>query len=161
MSKTMFIQFLKAAICAFSLLIGIVCGQSSPEQAQSSGLVLPLIEKYKAPPFPRQQYTDRDTYDYRIASRSPVPPTLTDALIYDIWQRLELDLKLKVEPKQVSEETIKQAMGIYLSRGWRDIAGYRPWAHWNFIRGLKPPQRELLVKEIVAYITTNGIKDVD
>ena len=72
-----------------------------------------------------------------------------------------MDLKLKLSPKDVSEDNIKQAMNVYLTRRWDDIAGYRPWTHWNFIRGLKEPQRDQLAKEIAEYIAKNGIRDVD
>lgn len=72
-----------------------------------------------------------------------------------------MDLKLKVTPEQVSEEIIKQAMNVYLTRKWDDIAGYRPWTHWNFIKSLKEPQRDSLAKELVEYISKNGVRDVE
>ena len=71
-----------------------------------------------------------------------------------------MDLKLNVNPKEVSAETISQAMNIYLTRDWRGIAGYRPWTHWNFIRGLAVAERETLAKEIKEYIEKNGVRDV-
>jgi hypothetical protein len=132
----------------------------SPGPAASANQVLPLIEKFKAPPHPKSTYIDRETYDYRIMYKSPVPPTLTDAFICDIWQRITLDLKLTLSPQDVSEQNIKDAMNIYLNKDWNDIAGYRPWTHWNFIRRLKEPQRDLLAKEVVAYINKNGVRDV-
>jgi len=90
-----------------------------------------------------------------------VPATLTDTLICDVWQRVTMDLKLKVTPKEVTEETIKQALNVYLTKRWDDIAGYRPWTHWNFVRGLKPPQRDQLAREIVEYIAKTGVRDVE
>ena len=71
-----------------------------------------------------------------------------------------MDLKLTVGSEQVSEEIIKNAMNVYLTRKWDDIAGYRPWTHWNFIKSLKEPQRDLLAKELVEYISRNGVRDV-
>ncbi len=131
-----------------------------PARPASSTAVLPLVEKYKAPAYPRSSYLDRETYDYRLRSGRPVPATLTDVLVCDVWQRITLDLKLEVKPEQVSEETIRTGVNIYLERGWNDIAGYRPWTHWNFIRRLKATQRDALVKEITLYIKMNGVRDV-
>ncbi|HKQ06982.1 MAG TPA: hypothetical protein VJ464_17765 [Blastocatellia bacterium] len=122
--------------------------------------VLSRIGTYKAPPYPKNAYTDRETYDYRIHYKAPVPATLPDVLVCDIWQRITQDLKLNVSPKDVSEATISEAMNIYLKRDWRPIAGYRPWTHWNFIRGLDAAEREALAKEITEYIEKNGVRDV-
>ncbi|HJQ22987.1 MAG TPA: hypothetical protein VKA60_03655 [Blastocatellia bacterium] len=143
-------------VCAVLLGAGATLAQSTaPAQ------VLPLIEKYKAPPYRASGFLDRETYDYRVQYHNPVPATLTDVLICDVWQRVTMDLKLKVTPKEVSEETIKQALNVYLTKRWDDIAGYRPWTHWNFVRGLKPPQRDQLAKEIVEYIGKHGVRDVE
>ena len=95
-----------------------------------------------------------------LRAESPLPATLTDTFVCDIWQRVTMDLKLKITPEQVSEEVIKQAMNVYLTRKWDDIAGYRPWTHWNFIKSLKEPQRDSLAKEFVEYISKNGVRDV-
>ncbi len=72
-----------------------------------------------------------------------------------------MDLKLKIEPENVTEENVKQAIGIYLTKDWNDIAGYRPWTHYNFIKSLKETQREQLIKEVMAYIKKNGVKDAE
>jgi hypothetical protein len=143
--------------CKLELTAGT--GQAAPPA--SSTVVLPLIEKYKAPAYPRSTYLDRETYDYRRSYGRPVPATLTDVLVCDVWQRITLDLKLEVKPEQVSEDVIRHGVNIYLERGWSDIAGYRPWTHWNFIRRLKEPQRLALVKEITEYIKANGVRDVE
>ena len=147
-------------IACVSALNAMAQKPSAPAPAQTTG-VLPRIEKYKAPPYPKSGFLDRETYDYRRASKEPVPPTLTDTFICDIWQRLTLDLKLKVKAEDASEALIKQAMQIYLDRRADDIAGYRPWTHWNFIRRLTAPQRDMLAQEVVAYIKQNGVKDVE
>jgi hypothetical protein len=161
-SRTLSMQLFRWIACALLVCAGTALGQSTPPaQSASSYQILPLIEKYKAPLYPKDVFLDRETYDYRIKSGRSVPATLTDVLICDVWQRITMDLKLKLSPKEVSEETIKQAMNVYLTRRWDDIAGYRPWTHWNFIRGLKEPQRDQLAKEIADYIAKNGIRDVE
>jgi len=131
------------------------------EHAIATYPVLSRIETYKAPPYPKNASADREPYDSRIRDRNPVPATLPDVLVCDIWQRITKDLKLNVSPKEVSEETISQAINIYLKRDWRSLAGYRPWTHWNFIRGLDAAQRDQLAKEITEYIEKNGVRDVN
>lgn len=148
--------------CLFLFCLVTTSAQTKPSaQSGSVGQVLPLIEKYKAPPYPRDQYLDRETYDYRISSHRPVPATLTDVFICDVWQRVDMDLKSKIGPQEVSEDIIKQAMNVYLEKRYEDIAGYRPWTHWNFIRGLKQSQRDVLAREITDYIKKNGVRDRD
>lgn len=122
--------------------------------------VLSRIDTYKAPPYPKNASADREPYDYRIRDRKPVPATLPDVLVCDIWQRIIKDLKLNVSSKEVSAEMIHQAFIIYLSRPWTDMTGYRPWTHYNFIRGLSDAEREALAKEITEYIEKNGVRDV-
>ena len=152
------------AIAAFSALLStslVFAGSRSHRKPQLTNGVLPRIAKYKAPPFPKSLYIDRETYDYRVQSHTPVPATPTDVFICDIWQRVTMDLKLTMKPEEVTEEVIEQAMGIYLKRDHSQIAGYRPWTYWNFIRKLNEPQRKTLAGEIVAYIKKNGVRDVE
>src|SRR6266404_1022673 len=148
--------------CLFLFCMGPTFGQTKPPtQSDSAGQVLSLIEKYKAPRFPATTYLDRETYDYRISSHRPVPETLTDVFICDVWQRIDMDLKSKVSPQDVSEDLIKQALNVYLEKNHDDIAGYRPWTHWNFMRSLKQSQRDVLVREVTDYIKKNGVRDRD
>jgi hypothetical protein len=121
--------------------------------------ILSRITKYKAPKYPESEYIDRETWDYRKASGAPNPPTFVDAFICDIWQRITMDLKLEITEEEVTEEIVTQAMQVYLDRDWEKIAGYRPWTHWNFIRGLTPAERAKLATEVVAYIGANGVQD--
>lgn len=141
------------------LFVAPTCGQSIPKTNQRG--VLRLIEKYKAPPYPASTYVQKETYDYRRASGAPVPLTLTDTFICDIWQRMTLDLKLEgITENRVEAEQVRQALDVYLNKNWNDIAGYRPWTHWNFVRKLGAPQRRELVKEVVHYMSVNGVRDV-
>jgi hypothetical protein len=157
----MSIQLFSIAAMTLSLFAWVSLGQVSPPvKSEPPGRVLSLIEKYKAPPYPQSSFLDRETYDYRISNRRPVPATLTDVFICDIWQRITLDLKLTLDPDDTSDEVVKQALGIYLERDWSNIAGYRPWTHWNFIRRLKESQRDLLAGEIAEYIRKKGVRDV-
>jgi len=130
------------------------------EPLTSTYSVLSLIEKYTAPPRPKSVSRDRESYDERRLSGGPVPATLADVLVCDIWQRVTKDLGLSPNPKEVSQETIKQAMNIYLTKPWANISGYRPWTHWNFIHGLNESERETLARDVARYIAKNGVRDV-
>ena len=137
------------------------CSKSESSNTASSNTtaesrsVLQTIETYKAPSSP-----DKETYDYRKLGGKPNPPTLTDAFIVDLWQRMSMDLKLQgITKNRVSEENVKQALNIYMERDWEKIAGYRPWTHWNFVRSLSPQDREALAKEVVRYMASNGVKE--
>lgn len=159
MSEHHSIRFLS---CLLLLFCNSNSAQTKPSaQSAPAGEVLSRIEKYKAPRYPVTSYLDRETYDYRISSHRPVPETLTDVFICDVWQRVDMDLKSKVTPQEVSEDLIKQALNVYMEKKYEDIAGYRPWTHWNFIRGLKPSERDVLAREIADYIKKNGVRDRD
>jgi hypothetical protein len=157
-SRNHLIRFLACLLLCSS---SVSAQTKPPAHAAYAGQVLSLIEKYKAPPYPRDQYLDRETYEYRISSHRPVPETLTDVFICDVWQRVDMELKSKVSPQDVSEDIIKQALNVYLEKKYEDIAGYRPWTHWNFIRGLKQSQRDVLAQEVTDYIKKNGVRDRD
>src|SRR5256885_13712735 len=109
------------------LCCGSVFAQTENAKPNSSGRILPLIENYKAPAYPRTIYLDRETYDYRISSNRLDPETLTDVFICDGCQRVEIDLKLKRTVNEGSEDTIPQAPDVYLKRLDEHIASYLPW----------------------------------
>lgn len=122
--------------------------------------VLSKIETYKSPPYPISKNIDRETYDYRTKTQSTVPPTLTDVFICDLWQRMTMDLELRgISIYRVSEEDVQRALNIYLYKNWEEISGFRPWTHSNFIRSLNENQRKILAKEVVEYMSKNGVKD--
>jgi hypothetical protein len=121
--------------------------------------ILEMIDTYKAPPLPEGSL--HETYDFRLQYKEPVPATLTDVFICDIWQRITMDLKIAgSRPNEVSEETILMAFNVYMTRYWETIAGYRPWTHWNFIRSLNESERVKLAKQTVNYMHSKGVRDV-
>ena len=68
------------------------------------------IKTYQAPPCPSDL---KETYEYRISSNEPVPPTLTDTYMCDMYQRITMDLKItSITPSQVSEENILNAFKL-------------------------------------------------
>ncbi len=158
-SSQLSIQSLSLALGVWLLSAGL--SSAAPPQAAATNPVLPQIEKFKAPPYPKSLYVQKETYDYRIASNRPVPATLTDTFICDIWQRITMDLKLTITRQETTDAIVQQAMQIYLNRKWEDIAGYRPWTHANFIRKLTAANRAQLAKEVAAYILEHGVRDVE
>ena len=134
-------------------------GNSSP--SDKSKKVLILIEKYTCKPYPKSEYNEKETYDYRIESGNKNPSTLIDTFICDIWQRIDMDLKYNILPENVTLEIINDAFEIYNKKDWNHIAGYRPWTHWNFINSLTPADKQILANETLQYIVKYGIRDVE
>jgi hypothetical protein len=126
--------------------------------------VLRLIETYVGEPFPLDEFSSNymETYDHRISDRpiAPVPPTLVDTFVYDIWQRISIDLKIDISYSDVFLLLINDALDVYNQKDWREIAGYRPWTHWNFIRSISSEDRKILAKEILVYILNFGVISV-
>lgn len=121
--------------------------------------ILEAISAYEAPPYPRDEPLSQETYGYRVESGAPIPPTLVDTLICDLWQRLSLDLKRAVVAAECTHQQLAQGINIYLTRDWSNIAGYRPWTHWSYIRSLSDNEREKLAKEATQYILAHGVLD--
>lgn len=160
---------------SLSAIPGETVGPKSGQDPNTGGSgcnqtgVLANIELYRAPPFPVRTINvggkkitieSRDTYDSRLKGNLPVPSTITDCLVTDIWQRLTKDLKLQdIQPYQLSREQVDKALGIYMTRNWDQIAGLRPWAHWHFIRQLSPEERENLACEILHAFKTKRVWD--
>ena len=131
-----------------------------PHRTSSKRGVLNLIEAYKAPPFPRRGTQDWETYDHRILHGAPVPETLTDTFVWDLWQIMIMDLGLTgVKPHQVTEGNVMKALNAYLTKDWTEFAGYRPWTHMNFVKSLSGEQRSSLCKEVAEYMSKSGIRD--
>lgn len=145
-------------MCVFTFVPTVNCEPLKVIARASS--VLSLIETYEAPAYPQNEIVIPETYDFRKKSGARIPPTLTDALIADLWQRMTMDLKIQgITIYRVSEDHVIQAMNIYIHRDWRHIAGYRPWTHWNFIRSLSKQEKDRLAKEVVAYMHDNGVNE--
>ncbi len=136
---------------------------TTPPDPSKSVSILRRIETYKAPAYPTERsggLLDRETYDYRVSNRTPVPPTLTDTLVCDLWLVMKRNFQESPSPAEVTEAQLSRVIGIYVSQSSFEIPGYRPWTHWNFIRGLSIEEREKLVKEILFYVSRRGVRDV-
>lgn len=114
------------------------------------------IETYVCAPDPEIINDFKETYDYRKASNTPNPPTLTDAFICDIWQRID---KADMPFSKVTIKQVTAAFKVYLKKDWNDISGYRPRTHSCFIRSLTEEQRKTLAAEVVDYIIKKGVND--
>lgn len=124
---------------------------------KSSKSVLSRIEKFEA----AKTESLPETYAFRVRSGVPVPPTLTDTLVVDIFQRMAMDLSMpNPDPKTVTVEDVEKAIAVYTTKTGDDIAGFRPFTHHKFINELSEADRKTLAKEIHAYAKANGVKDV-
>jgi hypothetical protein len=136
----------------------------TPGDPAESASILRRLETYKAPPYPKERYgglLEYETYDYRLRSGTPVPPTLTDTLVCDFWIVLRKNFKLNPAPSEATEDQMFQVIEFYRSEDFSKAPGYRPWTHWNFIRGLDEAERQRLVKDILFYIRAKGVRDVN
>ena len=120
------------------------------------------VEYYKAPPPPMMKFAYKETYDNRLDHDDPIPPTLVDTFIADLYERMVMDLKISSKRRcNISQDKIIRSLSVYMDRNWSQIGGYRPWTHWNFIRSLNEAERKILSGEILEYMLREGIKDPD
>ena len=99
--------------------------------------------------------TEIDTYDHRISSGEPVPPTLVDTFICDISRICN-----KKSTIQIAD--VFKAFDVYLTQPFNEIPGYRPRAHSKFIDQIfKSEELEILANQVVDYIDKYGIRDIN
>lgn len=126
--------------------------------SQANSSILQRIETYQAPPFPQSQYSDRETYDQRIRYGRSVPSSFSATLVADLWLIMTGNLELTgLSPNRVREDQVASAINFYLTRNWTNIAGYRPWTHWNFMYSLSAQNRAVLARDVTEYIQTYGV----
>ncbi|MHC4253839.1 MAG: hypothetical protein ACYS9X_32400 [Planctomycetota bacterium] len=142
-------QFALLPLAVTALVAPVGCGPAG---------VLGRIESYRAPPYPASEHIDCETYDYRLRDSSPVPPTPVDTLVFDIWRRVNTDTGAVPPP---TAQDMAMGIEVYIERDWSQIAGFRPWTHWNFIRGLTPEEKGKLAEEVACHIGQFGVKDPD
>ncbi|MBI4952203.1 MAG: hypothetical protein HY908_09225 [Myxococcales bacterium] len=95
------------------------------------------------------------------AGARELPPTLTDALLYDFRLVGFLDLKLPKFDKTVTEEQMQQVVDFFAKTEWKKLRGLRPQTHKQFIDGLSEADRKQLAKEAAAWAQANGFKGDD
>jgi hypothetical protein len=133
----------------------------TPAKQISDLAVLPRIESYRAPSFPRHDSIEAETYDYRLKFGVAVPPTLVDVLVCDLWRTIHDSPSGKeLQPQNVTARDVLAAIHEYLNTPWIHLAGYRPWTHSNFFKSLEPEEIQIIALEIVDYIRRFGIQDV-
>lgn len=136
--------------------------QTTPPDPSKSASMLRRLDTFKAPPYPKAQYgglLEYETYDYRVRSGTPVPPTLVDTLVCDFWIVMKKNFKESPDPASVTEEQLARVVDFYLAGEYGRIPGYRPWTHWNFIRGLTESERTRLVQDVLHYVRVKGIRE--
>lgn len=112
--------------------------------------VLLKIETYRAPPLPETPLSrllgGGETYDARVRSGKPVPPTFSDTLVEDV--KILLRHFFADSSADVGETQVSRALGLYLHVPWTSLPGYRPWTHSNFVKSLSEPERNTLARQI-------------
>ncbi|MDD5571565.1 MAG: hypothetical protein PHD97_10505 [Bacteroidales bacterium] len=154
----------KFNIISLSVMLFILFAYSNVvfSQDMSKYKVLSKIETFKAPPFPSLGYITMDTYDYRVKDSAIVPKTLTDVLICDFYSVMSTQISQKESTKKKFSETdVEKVINYYRKTEWSKIAGYRPWAHSCFLKGLTKDELEIIITEMVDYVSRYGVRDVD
>lgn len=140
--------------------LSMLCGLAVFAATFAHAQVLGKFETYQCEPFPSEEYASDETYYDMQEYRQPVPPSKVEALVSDLYQRLEMDLGLGISPSMVRIDHIKRAISVYLQVDWFDIAGYLPWTISHFLRGLSEDERDILAVEVYRYIQDNGVFDI-
>ena len=141
----------RAAVSALAGL-GLLVSASSSLALAAGESILSRLENYDAPRLPTDTGSTREPYDARMPRVDRVPATLIDTFVCDLVMAMVKTLDLRgVSIGGLREDHVKRALQIYLEREWTKVSGYRPWTHWNFVKGLADRDREQLVREVATY----------
>ena len=123
--------------------------------------ILASFETYKCEAFPSDEYSGDEAYYDMKKYGQPVPSSKVEALVADIYQRIEMDLALKITPSLVRINHIKKAISIYMDVDWFNIAGFLPWTVSHFIKSLGDEELNTLAIEVFKYIQSNGVFEIE
>jgi hypothetical protein len=107
-----------------------------------------------------------ETYDFRIGSGSPNPPSAVDCFTADLQILFKqkknynlADMTENVSKYILTSSAAEKLMGVYLKREASSIPGYKPWTHWKFVRSLNAMQLSKLAVELQGYIKQYGFTE--
>ncbi len=122
----------------------------------ATGSILDRLNSYEASPFPATKYTDRETYDYRKRSGTPVP-TKRMAFVEDVCLIGRADIDATFKPQVATEPDVRAVLEVYQTKDWQEIRGLRPWTHAAFVRSLTASQRQQLTVEVLQVLHSGRI----
>lgn len=126
----------------------------------SAAPVLSRIESFRAVKSDWKQHLMPDTYAVRRFFHTPVPPTLTDAFVVDMWLISTGALhKNRFSTKTATVDDIIQALVYiqYIPQG--HLIGYRPSADKQFVDSLTDGEIRTLAAEVIAYARRYGLRN--
>lgn len=106
-----------------------------------------------------------ETYEYRINSNNPNPPSLVDCLTADLRIIYNQSTNFgiygldPVTTKSFPEAAAKKLLDVYLNYDYMKIPGSRAWSNWSFVRSLTEEQRIKLAKNLEGYIAEYGFSE--
>ena len=128
--------------------------------------VLALLENYDPTQAGSVKKPITETYEYRVGTNSPNPPSLIDCLTADLKviynQKTNfglISLPETVTNKTLPSEVAKKLLGVYQSYDYMQIPGYRPWSNRRFINSLTEEKRNQLALELQGYIADYGFTE--
>jgi hypothetical protein len=126
--------------------------------------ILARIESFDATKGGKVKKPTTETYEFRVGTGSPNPPSLVDCLtsdlqvLYNQKDKFSLaGLSEEVTSKSLPATAAAQLLNIYVTYSYSDIPGYRPWSNSQFLKSLTSAERSQLAKELEGYVNVYGI----
>jgi hypothetical protein len=105
-----------------------------------------------------------ETYDFRIANKSSVPPSAIDCftadlqIIYNQKDKFDMaDISTAISKNNFPAGIVKRVLEVYKKKKASSIPGYKPWTHWKFVKSLTDAQFSQIATEIEGYIKKYGL----
>jgi hypothetical protein len=114
--------------------------------------VLNRIETFK----PTEQ--KKETYDYNLASNTPLPKSMEGVLVYDIWLTMTRVIKVQsINQSNLTINNVLEVLNYYKKNDWNKLIGFRPYTNSSFIKSLNKDEINVLANEIVIHVNEKGV----
>ena len=136
-------------------ILEVACGSGenkSSATTTASQSVLNRIETFK----PAEQ--KKETYDYNLADNNPLPKSMADVLVYDIWMTMTRKIQVQgVNQSNLTISNVLEVLNYYKNNASSNLIGFRPYTNSSFIKSLNNDEINELAKEIVVHIKERGV----
>ncbi|MCP4600898.1 MAG: hypothetical protein GY847_10280 [Proteobacteria bacterium] len=148
----------KAKVSSANERLNIQNSSSSETAPQFDPVAFPVLsrlERYKAPPL-EKEYSMEPVIEPAFETPNLLSLSSADVLFCDIWINLRWYPKIDGgESPLPSEKNYMRMISEYANATpkpfYKEIMGFRPWTHSQFIRSLSRNERRFLGKELVRY----------
>jgi len=125
--------------------------------------ILGILHKYPRDALHLAKYKNIEKYDFYRKKGQPVPPSIIDVFICDVWRFVHGRKIISAKSAIVHRKEVRKAIIFMIEAGWWEIYSnhgcYRPWIHWHYVSNLSKEDIDCLSMEVEQYLKKYGLRD--